>query len=352
MIKTTAKRTYDFLSLFDRMIYEMKSGKKLLPNGNCYRESTITIYQFVRNNLGKFSAKTGFELRVRSVRKLTERELIAERNYWKKFYRKYTDFLYREVEAYDNYVGCNIKIIRTFFGYIERELLIDTGKFHRNFYVNKEDVPVLALTPEQLHFLIYNKEFEKKLSDRLKKIKDIFVFGSTVALRYSDLMKLTRSNLLVVDEYSYLCVRSKKTGTDTRVKLPDYAIEIAERYSTPGKNLLPVISNYNLNKSVKELTELAGWTEPLKKIRTRRGKPRELKLRNSPLRFCDHVSAHTMRRTAITTMLTLGVPEHIVRNVSGHSAGSKEFFKYVAIAQIYKDRELDKMHEKLKERYG
>jgi intergrase/recombinase len=55
-----------------------------------------------------------------------------------------------------------------------------------------------------------------------------------------------------------------------------------------------------------------------------------------------------MRRMAITTMLTLDVPEHIVRSISGHSPMSKEFFRYVAIAQIYKDREMDKMHERLK----
>jgi hypothetical protein len=47
-------------------------------------------------------------------------------------------------------------------------------------------------------------------------------------------------------------------------------------------------------------------------------------------------------------MLTLSVPEHIVRSILGHTAGSKEFFRYVAIAQIYKDRELEKMHDKLK----
>lgn len=55
-----------------------------------------------------------------------------------------------------------------------------------------------------------------------------------------------------------------------------------------------------------------------------------------------------MRRTAITTMLSLGVPEQIVRKISGHSPMSKEFFRYVAVAQTYQDQEVTKMFEKLK----
>ena len=67
-------------------------------------------------------------------------------------------------------------------------------------------------------------------------------------------------------------------------------------------------------------------------------------------RFCDLVTTHTMRRTAITTMLSLGVPEQVVRKISGHSAMSKEFFRYVAFAQSYQDQETSRMFEKLKEK--
>jgi len=42
-----------------------------------------------------------------------------------------------------------------------------------------------------------------------------------------------------------------------------------------------------------------------------------------------------MRRTAITTLLIMGVPEAMVRKISGHAPGSKEFYKYVGIAQDY-----------------
>lgn len=54
-----------------------------------------------------------------------------------------------------------------------------------------------------------------------------------------------------------------------------------------------------------------------------------------------------MRRTAITTLLSLGMPELLVRKVSGHAPNSREFFKYVALAQSYLDEETTKAYNRL-----
>lgn len=348
MKSTTSKQTIYFFQLYDKLLSDLNSGRKRLPNGNLYRPDTIKTYTYIRQNLMDFCIEKKFDLRFRKVKGLSQRQLVVERNYWKRFYRKFTDFMHNTRNHHDNYVGFHIKIIRAFFNYVKKDLLIDIGDFHKLLYVYSEKIPVIVLTPEQLQFLIYNKEFEDKLPARLKRAKDIFVFGCTVALRFSDLMNLTGANILRTDSKYYLSVRSKKTKTYTQVKLPDYAVEILKKYKSGHSTLLPKLSKFNLNKYIKELVEAAGWTEPIGKYREKRGVTKEVKKDGSKFRFCDMVSSHTMRRTAITTMLTLEVPEHIVRSISGHSPMSKEFFRYVAIAQIYKDREIDKMHEKLK----
>ncbi|MEO6812421.1 MAG: hypothetical protein ABI172_00715 [Ginsengibacter sp.] len=54
-----------------------------------------------------------------------------------------------------------------------------------------------------------------------------------------------------------------------------------------------------------------------------------------------------MRRTAITTLLLLGVEENMVRTISGHSPGSKEFYKYVALVQNYLNQQVIYAHDKL-----
>ena len=42
-----------------------------------------------------------------------------------------------------------------------------------------------------------------------------------------------------------------------------------------------------------------------------------------------------MRRTVFTTLLMMGVSKTMLRKISGHAAGSKKFYKYVAVVQNY-----------------
>lgn len=322
------------------------------PNGKKIAAGTIANYGYTLNLLQRFCAAKKFALRIRSVKYLTKREMVAEKNYWKKFYKKFTDYLYTDCGHFDNYVGQNIKILRVFFNYLKNDLLMPVGDFYKTFYVRKEEIPVITLLPEELNYLIYSKTFESGLTKKMIQVKDVFVFGCTVALRISDLLALRKSNLRITGNTWFLVVRSKKTNTDTQIRLPDYAVEIIKKYRFKSNKLLPHFNKVNLNLYIKQLMELAGYTQPTGKIRERQGKVKEINAvkesKVASYRFCDLITTHTMRRTAITTMLSLGVPEQVVRKISGHSPMSKEFFRYVAVAQTYQDQEVTKMFEKLK----
>ena len=150
-------------------------------------------------------------------------------------------------------------------------------------------------------------------------------------------------------------VRSKKTSVETQICLPDYAIEILQQYpKLKGGYLLPRFNITNLNLYVKQLTEKAGLTHNIGKSRGKRGSNKEITMstdnKKASYRFCDLVTTHTMRRTAITTMLCLGMPEQVVRKISGHSPMSKEFFRYVSLAQAYQDKETAIVFDKLKDK--
>jgi hypothetical protein len=67
------------------------------------------------------------------------------------------------------------------------------GSFHKKFYAPHEEIEIIVLTPERLNYLIHDKELHKKLTPDLKKVKDVFVFGCSVALRYSDLIALNKA---------------------------------------------------------------------------------------------------------------------------------------------------------------
>lgn len=350
-MKKKVLKKIDFLETFDQFIKVSASGKRTLKNGKRLREGSVNNYKYLRKLLTDFCVAKDFQLRIYPLNKVGKPLLNQEKKYWKTFYQKFTEYLYTDLGHFDNYVGNNIKMLRVFFNYLETEKGIVTGGFHRQFYVRKENIQIVTLLPEQLNFLIHNNKLEEKLDESLAKTKDIFVFGCTVALRVSDLLNLKKSNIENINGEIYLKAQSKKTGTLSRIKLPDYAISIITKYKNRYTTLLPPISNGRLNLNIKKLIEAVGWTEPYIKTRERRGVPvpvfKEPK-KKKHYRFCDLVTSHTMRRTAITTMLCLGMPEHLVRKISGHAPGSKEFFKYVELSQVYLDTETNRMFENLK----
>jgi integrase len=249
-----------------------------------------------------------------------------------------------------------IKNVKVFFNYLNKEQSLGIGDFHKLFYVRKENISIQTLLPEELNFLISNKEFEASLNSKLRRAKDVFVIGCTVALRVSDLIALKSSNLQIVNGQYYLAVRSVKTSTDTLIKLPSYAIQIIMKYQKKNrKTLLPYFAKCNLNKIIKKLMELAGFTNIVSKKREKRGKVVELfwhkEGQSKHYRFCDLASTHLMRRTAITTMLSLGMPELIVRKISGHNPGGKDFYRYINWAQSHQDQESDRMFARLQEKH-
>ncbi|MDP2174670.1 MAG: hypothetical protein Q8K70_02035, partial [Bacteroidota bacterium] len=88
-------------------------------------------------------------------------------------------------------------------------------------------------------------DFENALSDDLKVIKDIFVVGCTVSLRYSDLISLKKSNIHYANNNQYIVTTSKKTNTQTRIKIPNHIKEIINKYKRRTNTKLLLELNRN-----------------------------------------------------------------------------------------------------------
>ena len=344
------KKHKPILPLFKQFIKDTETGKRLKKNGERIKKESIDNYGYVYKNLTRFSVDTDFDLRICDASKLTRRELVSEKSYWKKFYQKFTEYLYKN-GCHDNYVGANIKVIRVFFNYLKNDKDFFTGDFQRLFYVRKEEVEIFVLSPEQLKFMIHDVGFEQILTPQQQRIKDIFVFGCTTGLRYSDIFLLTKKNFEQNNTDWYLKIKSKKTKTFSLIKLPNYAVAIYQKYEPKDSKLLlfKTITLFNFNKGLKQIGELAGFTQAVEVSREKQGKAQKIKTSKThpQSRFCDKMSSHMMRRTAITTLLILGMPEHLVRKISGHSSASSSFNRYVHYAQAYMDKEIEKVHSKL-----
>ncbi len=339
---------FELLPLLDRFIYESEKGKHLQKSGARLRAESVQNYKSLRTVLRKFSETKQVQLTIKNLMKCTRKEYIHEKNLWKKKYKMLVSFLYNDCNSYDNYVGNVMKLLRSVFNYLRIEKGIDTRDISRIFYVCKEEIPIVVLSPEKLNKLITDKEFEKSLPLRLQRAKDIFVFGCTTAFRYSDLLRLTCKNVERNFDEWHIKIYSKKTGTFSKIKLPPYAILILKKYWKKYKTLLPMYHLFTFNKYCRELAERAGWTEIVDKCRSKQGKIKLIKKNasNAHYRFCDLITSHTMRKTAITTFLSLGMPEQLVRRISGHSPGSKEFFRYVKYSDALLDNEINKVHAK------
>lgn len=334
-------KKHALIPLFKKFISNTKNGKRLNKNGNRIKPQTIRNFNNCLKLLVGFSIEKEMELLIYEIKGTNKREHNMLTKYWANFYGQFTNYLYKQKNCHDNYTGQNIKMIRTFFTWLNDRQGLFTGPYYKNFYVVKEEVDIITLTVEQLKFLAFDKVFEACLPNALQHSKDVFVIGCIVGLRFSDLCKLKSQNIVERDGCTYLKVRSQKTATETLVKLPLYALEIIKKYRYNKKTLLPIVSLVRFNKNIKKVARLAGWVHLISKIRNKRG----LHLaNNTTLQFCDAISSHTMRRTSITTMLTSGMPEYIVRKISGHTSDSKAFFRYVNLAQGLMDKEIEKMH--------
>ena len=347
-MKTLINYQLPIISLFQKFISNSKTGKRVTPSGKRICSSTLIQYQLVLKLLLQFEEYYATKLRVQVLNKSTQRIFLRERLYWNRFFRRVMVFMYQK-NYFDVYAGGVIKILRTFFNYLIKEECLAIGTFHQHFRIPSQKAFPIVLDPHQLKYLITNTDFRESLNKRLQKINDIFIFGCTVGLRFTDLMRLKKTDIQYTDAGVFAILNTSKTSMQVKIPLPQYAIEVIARYfKKAGRYVLPRISNTNLNLQIKELIEKAGWTYSLPKIRYQLGKPIELKNKSGKgFRFCDHITTHTMRRTAITTLLLMGVQENIVRSISGHAAGSKEFYKYIAVVQSFLNKQVLNAYEKM-----
>jgi integrase len=236
------KRLHTFTDLFQDFIRASKSGRRLQRNGKPIKRQTVRNYLCVLKLIQDFEQHTDEKLVITSLSGRNNREFKKQKVYWKKFYKRFSKYLYDELDHYDNYVGAQFKVIRTFLIWLREDKGMYLADFHKLLHVHKENIEITVLSPERLNYLITNEDFHNSLSKQMQGVKDTFVLGCTVSLRVSDLLKLKRTNLLIEGDRTYLRVVSTKTKTVTRILLPQYATDIIERNKSRSSYLLPRMS--------------------------------------------------------------------------------------------------------------
>jgi integrase len=170
--------------------------------------------------------------------------------------------------------------------------------------------------------LLFEKEIE---SERLRQVRDIFIFQCSTGARVGDMIRWTRANISG-GVLSYIARKTKEgKPVTTRVPLTAKATAIIARYDMPDGRLLPFISEQKYNDYLKELFKLAKLTRTVTRQHPTTREPETVKL-------CDIVSSHMARRTFVGNMF--GKQDSaIIASMSGHVANSKAFARYYNVSE-------------------
>lgn len=200
---------------------------------------------------------------------------------------------------------------------------MDRDPFY-NYKVQFEAVERKYLTADEIETL-YTKDLH---FDRLKVVRDMFVFSCYTGLAYSDVEKLSKSDITIgIDGKQWINIKRTKTNTRSSIPLLPIAKEILERYAYDPKvikseRLIPVFSNQKSNAYLKEIAMLCGITKPL----------------------TTHLARHTF---ATTVTLTNGVPIETVSKMLGHkSLRTTQHYAKIVDRKVSDDMKI--LEEKLK----
>lgn len=126
---------------------------------------------------------------------------------------------------------------------------INTNNQYKNqrFRAVTEQTDSVYLSVKELE-QIYSTDCK---SERLNKVRDLFLVGAFTGLRFSDVTSLTKDNI----KGSTISIEQHKTGKRVAIPLHPIVINIWNKY---GEKLPKQISNQKFNEYIKEVCKLAG----------------------------------------------------------------------------------------------
>lgn len=231
------------------------------------------------------------------------------------FMQGYLSFLYDEVGLTDNSANKAIRTIQTALRKLMKTEAFKTSgiivpiEFFETI-VKSRKADKVFLTREELTLIMEHKPD----SEKLKRIKDIFLFQCLTGLRYSDLRHFKPEDIkrIKIDGLFYRFIEKRQIKTQDIVKIP--LVKLAEDILKEYNDNLPIPSNQKYNKYLKELMEIIGFNEVVRITRYQSSKAITLSVPKWKL-----IGTHTARHTAATIGFQLGLPAKVVQAILGHS---------------------------------
>jgi integrase len=293
----------NFTGYIERFVEDATNGHRLNVKSQRFAPITIKSFAKLQRTLERYKAETR-----RGV--------------------DYTDFTIEQYHALKlwltgkglslNYIGALLKDLKQLLKQSYGEGLHTNTVFqHRDFKRMVEEVDNVYLTDSELQQLT---DLNLTRKPRLDRVRDLFLIGAYTGLRFSDYSELRPEN--ITHNGRILTRKTLKTSERVSIPLNPNVLAILSKYAgVPPRT----ISNQRMNKYIKELILLAGFTERVEVGRTRGGTKETHYLEKWEL-----VSTHTARRSFATNAFLGGVPTVNIMKCTGHKSETV-FMKYIKI---------------------
>ena len=219
-----------------------------------------------------------------------------------------------------NTIARHMKVLKQ---YINRAIVfeyIQTSPF-RKYKIRSAETERESLSEKELFLMEQYREQQENRNE----ILDAFLFSCYSGLRYSDMCRLTKQHIILLNRKRWIVIRTQKTDTDIRV--PIYLI-------FEGKGL----------KLLKEIRRSRGIVFRLPDSQTVN---RELKRICKKIGVKKHITFHSARHTCATLLLYKGVNITTVQKILGHKS-VKTTQIYSAITDLTIEKDIKKSNKKRK----
>lgn len=318
-------------SYFERFILECQHGRLGLKSKKPYARNTIEMFRETFRVFEEFQQQRMREVNFDDVTP----ELLDDMAHYLLVERAQPRQVMKRNSVH-RIIGVLKIVLRT----ARREKLHDNRDYEEDIYsVTREEVTHVYLTREQIDEM-YHLDFNDRASlerliariedqeekrymgrlltsshhrevcQRYSRYRDGFVAGCLTGQRWSDYSRINSGMICQMENFKFIELTQIKTQKHVFIPMEKRLETILER----NGGRVPQTCDYKLNKRIKEIALLLGWTHQVM-VEQGVGPMRLPRYK----RFCDCISSHTARRSWATNAYKDHVPLASIMAVTGHS---------------------------------
>jgi site-specific recombinase XerD len=299
------------LTFFEHLQDHMDSQKGIFQPG------TTKVYKSLKNALIDFESKIGYKITFESMNHI--------------FITLFTKYLIEEKNLINSTLAKRVATLKAFLYQMERKK-INRYTDYKDFRAPKDHETTLMYLSEAELMAIYNLELEPDTT--LSHVRDAFCFACYTGLRFSDWANVKPENIVTLKDsgakdIKALKITMHKIHREVIIPLNDVALNILDRYPNreKGKSILPVFTNQETNRTLKDLAKLAKLKEVIQDVK---------KSGANRITHTNHkhevLSCHDARNTFATLYLEKGGRPEVLQRLLGHS-NIKQTMRYVKIVE-------------------